>query len=96
MREDPTLIEQATKLLLVARVLERTADHATNIAEQIYYVETGEMRQLAREEHLAAAKNAKLNADHHAVETSERRHRQPGRRLASFIPNGTTPSPHRT
>ena len=44
MREDPTLVEQATKLLLVARMLERVADHATNIVEQIYYVETGEMR----------------------------------------------------
>ena len=48
MRHDPSLVEQATRLLLVARVLERTADHATNIAEQIYYVETGEMRQLGR------------------------------------------------
>lgn len=46
MRNDPSLVEQATRLLLVARVLERTADHATNIAEQIYYVETGEMRQM--------------------------------------------------
>ncbi len=51
MREDPSLVEQATKLLLVARMLERVADHATNIVEQIYYVETGEMRPLAREEH---------------------------------------------
>jgi phosphate transport system protein len=51
MRDDPTLVEQATKLLLVARMLERVADHATNIVEQIYYVETGEMRPLAREEH---------------------------------------------
>lgn len=51
MREDPTLVEQATKLLLVARMLERVADHATNIVEQIYYVETGDMRPLAREEH---------------------------------------------
>lgn len=51
MRDDPTLVEQATRLLLVARMLERVADHATNIVEQIYYVETGEMRPLAREEH---------------------------------------------
>jgi phosphate uptake regulator len=67
MREDPTLVEQATRLLLVARVLERTADHATNIVEQIYYVETGEMRPLAREEH---DQNAALlrKTDHHALE----------------------------
>jgi phosphate transport system protein len=51
MRDDATLVEQATRLLLVARTLERVADHATNIAEHIYYVETGEMRPLAREEH---------------------------------------------
>lgn len=51
MREDNASITQATRLLLVARSLERAADHATNIAEYIYYVETGEMRQLAREEH---------------------------------------------
>lgn len=51
MRQDPAVIEQATRLLLVARTLERVADHATNIVEYIYYIETGEMRQLAREEH---------------------------------------------
>jgi phosphate transport system protein len=94
MREDPTLIEQATKLLLVARVLERTADHATNIAEQIYYVETGEMRQLAREEHLAAAKNAKLKADHHTVESSERSTGNQDADWPTPSSNGTTSSPH--
>ena len=51
MREDVSLVETATRLLLVARSLERVADHATNIAEQVYYVETGQMRNLAREEH---------------------------------------------
>ena len=51
MRADSSRVEQATRLLLVARALERVADHATNIAEQVYYVETGEMRPLAREEH---------------------------------------------
>ncbi len=51
MREDATRVEKATRLLLVARSIERVADHATNIAEQVYYVETGEMRNLGREEH---------------------------------------------
>ena len=51
MRADSSRVEQATRLLLVARALERVADHATNIAEQVYYVETGELRPLAREEH---------------------------------------------
>ena len=51
MRADSSRVESATRYLLVARSLERVADHATNIAEQVYYVETGEMRNLAREEH---------------------------------------------
>jgi len=51
MRQDPANVDGATRLLLVARSLERVADHATNIAEHVYYVETGEMRHLAREEH---------------------------------------------
>lgn len=51
MRRNPALVDQATRLLLVARTLERVADHATNIAEQMYYIETGEMRPLGREEH---------------------------------------------
>ena len=69
MRQDATLVEQATKLLLVARMLERCADHATNIVEQIYYVETGEMRQLAREEHNHAQNNHNLVTGHHDRET---------------------------
>lgn len=73
MREDPTLIEQATRLLLVARTLERTADHATNIVEQVYYVETGEMRQLGREEHVRVRKLDPANApDHHDTESTTR------------------------
>ncbi|RYX83267.1 phosphate signaling complex protein PhoU [bacterium] len=51
MRTDSSRVESATRYLLVARSLERVADHATNIAEQVYYVETGEWRNLAREEH---------------------------------------------
>ncbi len=51
MREEPVFVEQATRLLLVVHSLERVADHATNIVEQVYYVETGQMRHLAREEH---------------------------------------------
>ena len=47
MRKDPSLVKQAICLLLVARHLERIADHATNVAERVYYVETGELKQLA-------------------------------------------------
>ena len=39
MMQDPTTIERAVDLILVGRHLERTADHATNISEDvIYYV----------------------------------------------------------
>lgn len=67
MRDDPSLIEQATRLLLVARTLERVADHATNIVEYTYYIETGEMRQLAREEHQRGLRG---DTDHHSTEDS--------------------------
>ncbi len=48
MRKDPALVTQATHLLLVARYLERIADHATNVAERVDYMETGALKQLAR------------------------------------------------
>lgn len=77
MREDPTRVEQCTRLLLVARTLERVADHATNIVEYIYYVQTGDMRQLAREEHGQEAEQRvvlRSNAlDHDGRETKERK-----------------------
>jgi phosphate transport system protein len=53
MRADTTNTPRALHLLLVARNLERIADHATNIAEDvIYYVEGRDIRH-------AAGKNAK-------------------------------------
>jgi len=42
MMEDPTKITQAAQLIFVARYLERVADHATNIAEWIIYLVTGQ------------------------------------------------------
>ncbi len=48
MEREPRVIRQATWLLHVGRFLERIADHAVNVAERVYYVETGELRQLAR------------------------------------------------
>lgn len=45
MIEDPQSVSRALHLLLIARNLERTADHATNIAEDvIYYVEGRDVR----------------------------------------------------
>lgn len=42
MMEDPRMIGLATHLLFVAKNLERIGDHATNIAEIIHYLVTGE------------------------------------------------------
>lgn len=47
MSREPTICRQATHLLLVARYLERIADHATNVAERVAYIETGKLEQLA-------------------------------------------------
>jgi len=46
MMEDPRTITQATYLLFVGRYIERIADHATNIAERVIYLVTGERRDL--------------------------------------------------
>lgn len=42
MMENPATISSAAQLLFVARNLERIGDHATNIAELVYYAATGE------------------------------------------------------
>jgi phosphate transport system protein len=42
MMENPHNIGQAAHLLFVAKNLERVGDHATNIAEMVYYAATGE------------------------------------------------------
>jgi phosphate transport system protein len=45
MIEDPKTISRSLHLLLIARNLERIADHATNVAEDvIYYVEGRDVR----------------------------------------------------
>ncbi|ADG82971.1 phosphate uptake regulator PhoU [Thermincola ferriacetica] len=46
MMEDPRTITQATYLLFVGRYIERIADHATNLAERVVYLVTGERLDL--------------------------------------------------
>ena len=41
MMENPTWITSAAELLFVARNIERIGDHATNVAEMVYYAATG-------------------------------------------------------
>jgi phosphate transport system protein len=42
MRENPKTITNCTHSIMVARYLERCADHACKIAENVHYMETGE------------------------------------------------------
>jgi phosphate transport system protein len=42
MMEDPRSITHCTYYIMVARYLERCADHACKIAENVHYMETGE------------------------------------------------------
>jgi phosphate transport system protein len=49
MAENPKLISDALSMIMVAKALERIADHATNIAEMaIYYIEGVEVRHHER------------------------------------------------
>ena len=45
MMENPATISSAAQLLFVARNLERVGDHATNVAELVYYAATGDYYQ---------------------------------------------------
>lgn len=46
MQARPETVPQATRFLLISRYLERIADHCTNIAERISYMETGHLEEL--------------------------------------------------
>jgi phosphate transport system protein len=43
MHSDPTSIDRALELILVSKNIERIADHATNIAEDVIYLVEGEI-----------------------------------------------------
>jgi phosphate transport system protein len=43
MMEDPRLITPCTHLLFITKNIERIGDHATNIAEYVYFIVNGEM-----------------------------------------------------
>ncbi|MGI4789071.1 MAG: phosphate signaling complex PhoU family protein, partial [Janthinobacterium lividum] len=49
-QQEPSRIFPASYLLLAVVYLERIADHATNIAERVYYIETGDRKPLGRRE----------------------------------------------
>ncbi len=49
MMEDPRNIAPCTHLLFCAKNIERIGDHATNIAETVYYIVTGEQMPIERQ-----------------------------------------------
>ena len=51
-QSDPAFTPRVAYMLLAVVYLERIADHATNIAERVHYVETGELEPLARDHRL--------------------------------------------
>ncbi len=48
-QNQPSLVFPASYMLLAVVYLERIADHATNIAERVYYIETGDRKPLGRQ-----------------------------------------------
>jgi phosphate transport system protein len=59
MNQRPEVVRQALDALLVARNLERVADHATNIAEDvIFWVQGSDVRHNAQAEAAAAQEPA--------------------------------------
>ncbi|HEY6102357.1 MAG TPA: phosphate signaling complex protein PhoU [bacterium] len=46
MIKNPGIVPRALEILIVARHLERAADHLTNVCERIVYMVTGELREL--------------------------------------------------
>src|SRR5574337_1536858 len=68
MMTDPTIIPRALDLILVSRYLERIADHATNIAEDVVYIVRGEdVRERGdKEQRKGLRHHRKLVLDQHA------------------------------
>ena len=69
MREHPEQVTAASWLLLVAHYLERIADHATNIAERVWFMETGRLEQLAKKHKSGALEEAYAEAAQRAAES---------------------------
>jgi phosphate transport system protein len=66
MMEDPRNIGFSTHLLFCAKNVERIGDHATNIAETIQYLVTGEMLTDERPKHdLTSTTTVAYSAEDH-------------------------------
>jgi phosphate transport system protein len=64
-QEDGALVAAASYTLLVLVSLERIADHATNIAERVNYIETGDLTRIAHDHHRIGEETAALESAIH-------------------------------
>ncbi len=60
MMEDPRTITICTHFLFITKNIERIGDHATNIAEQVYYIVTGEHLD---DSHISEDKSSTMKVD---------------------------------
>ncbi len=51
MQQNPETVCAGAYLLLIGHYLERSADHVTNVAERIHYMETGHLQELSTAHH---------------------------------------------
>lgn len=73
MKADPDNVERGANLLLILRLVERMGDHAMNIAERIYYLETGQDLVIEGEE----SEHGAIGAPSQPVEAPEETPTQP-------------------
>ena len=71
MMEDPRTIGLCTHLLFVAKNIERAGDHATNIAETVYHMSTGEYLRYDKRPKADVTATAPLPAESNGVRPSE-------------------------
>ncbi len=70
MRQDPEKVVPASWLLLVAHYLERIADHSTNIAERVWFMETGRLEHLVKRHKSGTLEEAYAEAVQHSATTA--------------------------
>ena len=71
MMEDPRTIGLCTHLLFVAKNIERAGDHATNIAETVYHMSTGEYLRYDERPKADITSSAPLPSDPNAHEFND-------------------------
>ncbi len=67
MRQHPDQVVPASWLMLVAHYLERIADHATNIAERVWFMETGRLEHLVKRHKSGTLEEAYAEAAQHSA-----------------------------